>query len=110
METLTRTQLKEDLKEVKDYIGERVGAVEDQVLRLNGRIQKHDRELAAHAERLRQMEDVEFVDLPEPTEAQVLTRRDLKIVAWTIVGLGTIIFGWQQALEVFLAYLKSALP
>jgi chromosome segregation ATPase len=107
MAPLTREDLRAELKP----IGESVRRVEDRLLR-------HERELGEHTQRLNAIDQfvagLEIVDPnpPEETEPQrpvVLTRRDLKIVVGTVVGLGTIIFGWQQALELLLNYLKISL-
>lgn len=123
METLTRAELREELKEsrqdLKTYVAERVGEVKERVDKINGRILAHDRELEQYRTRLAEFdrfrESIDIVDpeeLPAPVvldEPTVVTRRDLKIVVGTVVGIGTIVFAWQEALALFIQFLKASL-
>lgn len=125
MDTLTRAELREELKDsrqdLKAYVAERVGRVEERVDRINGRIVAHDRELSEYRTRLEELdrfrESIDLVDiddLPDGTSDNldppaVVTRRDLKVIVGTVVGIGTIVFAWQEALALFLNFLKASL-
>lgn len=117
METLTRADLREELIDVKGYVGERVGRVEQRLDTMNGRLLKHDRELADNAARrealereLRDLKDnwtVTTDDLmPVPDDDKpAVTKRDLKIAVAVITGLGTVIAAAHKVFDILGHYI-----
>jgi hypothetical protein len=112
---VTREDLREETKEIKDYIGERVGRVESELKILNGRVALHNRELGDHGARLTNIEHALFNNLVEveppivpvvSDDQPIVTKRHVKLFAALSAGIAVVVEAAHRVWE-FVAYLMS---
>jgi hypothetical protein len=112
---ITREDLNYQTKEIKEYIAERVGRVEQRLDQLNGRVYKHDRELGEHHADLETIKQEMFnntVDVePEqleidPLDRPALTKRDLKFIGSVVAATTVLLEAAHAVWQFFMAVHK----